>query len=419
MAGKKSSSNRQRAVIADDFTGACDVGIQFAKNGMPTSVILDTSRAKSSAAVFVQDTETRNKTETFAYQKVRDFCRRYKQAEIEVAYKKIDSSLRGNLGAELQAFVDVFRRPIVVCPAYPEYERAMVKGHLLIRGVPVDKTKFGQDPLSPVRSSDLGKVIAWQATEQIAKISLDSVRKGCSSLTRTIRRFKQRGIRIILADATNRADLKNIAAACLQSRAIPCGSAGLAEEVAAILHPTRHKIMILSSSTNEATLKELQASARSTQTLLVRSKTALLTGNLRRLEISRIRRLAEQGIRSHDIVLICSALYQKDFDPNLIAKASLSKRLGDPIASGLATAASPLALSGSVDAVLLTGGDMAAAFLKSVKASELRLEKEILPGIPLSTVKLGRGGSLKVVTKAGGFGSRGSMRKIVDYLISR
>jgi uncharacterized protein YgbK (DUF1537 family) len=75
-------------------------------------------------------------------------------------------------------------------------------------------------------------------------------------------------------------------------------------------------------------------------------------------------------------------------------------------------------LSGIIDAVLLTGGEMAAAFLKSIQASELRLEKEILPGIPLSSIAVGRGTGLKVVTKAGGFGSRGSMRQIVNYLIS-
>jgi uncharacterized protein YgbK (DUF1537 family) len=385
---------------------------------MSTSVVLGaTCRLKSSAAVLVQDTETRNKTETQAYQKVRDVCCLCKKAGFEVAYKKIDSSLRGNLGAELQAFVDVFRRPVVVCPAYPEYQRAMVNGHLLIRGVPVDKTKFATDPVSPVRSSDIGKIIAWQITEKVAKIPLISVRKGSCALTRTIRRFRKRGFRIICADAENRTDLKNIAAACLQSRAIPCGSAGLAEEVAVILHTARPKIMVLSSSTNEATLKELQRSARDARTLLIRAKAALLVGNSRRREISRIRRLAEQGLESHDIVLICSALYQNDFDPDLISQAS--RRLGDPIASGLTAAISPLALSGIVDGVLLTGGEMAAAFLKSIQASELRLEKEILPGIPLSTVVVGRGGGLKIVTKAGGFGSRGSMRQILDYLVSR
>ena len=405
-------------MIADDFTGACDAGIQFAKHGMSTSVIFGTTfRLKSSAAVLVQDTETRNKTETQAYQKVRDVCCLCKKAGFEVAYKKIDSSLRGNLGAELRAFLDVFKRPVVICPAYPEYQRSMVNGHLLIRGVPVDKTEFANDPVSPVRSSDIGKMISWQITEKVAKIPLVSVRKGSWTITRTIRQLRKRGFRIICADAENRTDLNNIAAACLQSRVIPCGSAGLAQEVADIYQTAHPKIMVLSSSTNEVTLKELQRSARNVRTLLIRAKAALLTGNSRRREISRIRRLAEQGLKRYDVVLICSALYQNDFDPDLISQAS--RRLGDPIASGLAAAISPLVLSGIVDGVLLTGGEMGAAFLKIIQASELRLEKEILPGIPLSTVVVGRGSVLKVVTKAGGFGSRGSMRQIVDYLISR
>ncbi len=405
-------------MIADDFTGACDVGIQFAKQGMSTSVILSpTFRIKSSAAVLVQDTETRNKTKTKAYQKVRDVCRLCKKAGCDVTYKKIDSSLRGNLGAELQALVDVFRSPVVVCPAYPEYQRTMVDGQLLIRGVAVNKTKFAKDPMSPVRSSDIIKVVGYQANEKVAKIPLILVRKGSWSLTRTIQRFRKRGIRIICADAENRTDLKNLAAACLKSHAIPCGSAGLAEEVAALLQTARPKIMVLSSSTNEATLKELQRNARNARTLLIRAKAALLTGNSRRLEMSRIRRLAGQGLESHDVVLICSALYLSDLDPDLISQAS--RKLGDPIASGLAAAITPLVLSGIVTGVLLTGGEMASAFLKNIQASELRLEREILPGIPLSTVVMGGGGSLKVVTKAGGFGSRGSMRQIVNSLTSR
>jgi len=414
---RKKSPHRQRVVIADDFTGACDVGIQFTKHNMPTSVILSTTFRPNSAAVLVQDTETRNKTETQAYQKVRDVCSLYKKAGFEVAYKKIDSSLRGNLGAELQAFLETFKRPILVCPAYPEYQRTIVNGHLLIRGVPVDKTKFAKDPMSPVRSSDIEKIIACQLTEKVAKIPLISVRKGSWAITRSIRQFRKRGFRIICADAEDRTDLKNVAAACIQSRTIPCGSAGLAEEVAVMLQTTHHKIMVLSSSTNEATLKELQRNARNAKTLLIRARAAFLTENSRLREISRIRRLAEQGLESHDIVIICSAVYQNDVDPELISRKP--RRLRDPIASGMAAAISPLAISGLVDGLLLTGGDMAAAFLKSIHASELRLEKEVLPGIPLGTVVMGRRGSLRVVTKAGGFGARGSMKQIVDYLISQ
>ena len=405
-------------MIADDFTGACDVGIQFTKHGISTSIILGTSPARASSALVVQNTDTRNTTARFAYEKVRRVCGRYKVARFEMAYKKIDSSLRGNVGAELDAIVELFRRPVVVCPAYPEYGRTILDGCLLIRGIPVDKTEFAKDPLSPVRASDVGKICSQQTNERVARIPLVAVREGAQSLTRTILRLNKRRFGIICPDAQNRTDLTIIATACFQSRAIPCGSAGLAAEVAAILHPRRYKVAVLSSSTNEATLKELQRNMKDANTCLVKAKVSDLAGRLRRKEISRIRDLASRGLKNHDIILVCSALVQKDVDTSLIRRAKESK-LMDPIASGLAAAISPLALSGEIDGVLLTGGEMASAFLRGIEASELALEKEILPGIPMSAARLRRGGSVKVVTKAGGFGLRGSMNRIVRYLISQ
>ena len=370
---------------------------------------------KSSTSILVQDTETRNEEGEAAYEKVRAISSLYKRDGLEVVYKKIDSSLRGNLGAELQALLDVSKRPIIVCPTFPENQRTLVSGHLEIRGIPVDKTKFAMDPVSPVRSSDIGKMISLQTTEKVAKIPLISVRKGSRSLIWAIQRFRRRGFRIICVDAESRADLRSIAAACLESHALPCGSAGLAEEVAGILQPALPKVVVLSSTVNEATLTELRRIARNPRVALIQAKAPLLTGNLRRREIGRIRHLAEKGLTNHEVIIVCSALYQKDFDPLLISRASRTLR---SVASGLADAIGPLARSGTISGVLLTGGDMAAAFLKNIHASELRLEKELLPGIPLGRVVLGKRGSLMIVTKAGGFGLRGSMQQIVNSLIS-
>ena len=82
----------------------------------------------------------------------------------------------------------------------------------------------------------------------------------------------------------------------------------------------------------------------------------------------------------------------------------------------MAAATAPLALSGALSGALLTGGEIAAAFLRKIRARGLRLVREILPGNPLSSVVSGKAAGLKVVTKAGGFGLRGSMKQIVDCL---
>lgn len=407
-------------MIADDFTGACDVGVQFEKHGMSTSVYLTKpsfNELKNAASdLLVLDTETRNKSEKIAYRNVRDFCSLCEEAKIEIVYKKIDSTLRGNVGSELKALLDVSKQhSVLVCPVYPQYGRTVVNGHLFVRGVPVDKTEFVNDPVRPVRSSDIKTLLAMQPTAKVENVPLSIVRRGSRYVTKAILRLRKSGVRIVSTDAENLSDLRNIANACFRSDVIPCGSAGLAEEIAAGLKPARRKIVVLSASTNEATLKELRKSAKYARTLLIRASAAFLEGDMKTVELKRIRRLVEHGLVNHDVVIVCSALYKTDFYRKSGSQPA-SRRFGDPITKGLAIAVSPIALAGSVDAVVLTGGAMAAAFLKRIQAIGLRLEREILPGVPLGTVMSGRSQGLRVVTKAGGFGLPGSMRKIIEDL---
>lgn len=413
----RSTSHSQRVIIADDLTGACDVGIQFAKHGISTSVIFrkPSARDLKAAGLIVYNTETRNEFEKEAYRNLQRFCSVCQKAGVDIAYKKIDSTLRGNLGAELQAILDSFRKSFVlICPAYPEYKRTVVNGQLLVNRVPVNLTEFAKDPTSPVRSSDIRTLVMSQTSASVDGVRLATVRKGSDKISSEIKQLVEKGTRIIWADAENRNDLKRIANACFQSNLIPCGSAGLAEEIARIQQSLRPKIMILSATTNEATLKELQRTAKYPKVFLLKARVDALAGETRNREISRIHKLTTRAAEKCDVIVVCSALYAKDIRP----KFEHSERLGrsNVIASGLAAATAPLALSGALSGALLTGGDMAAAFLRKIRARGLRLEQEIVPGIPLGRVMSGKAAGLKIVTKAGGFGLQGSMRQIMDCL---
>jgi uncharacterized protein YgbK (DUF1537 family) len=394
--------------------------VQFTKHGLSTSVVFGRATVfeKDGAGLLVHDTETRNKSTKIAYREVRDLCLLCRRTGRQLVYKKIDSTLRGNLGAEVKAVVDVFdKSSVVICSAYPEYSRTVVDGHLLVHGVPVDRTTFANDPMSPVTTSDVKALVSSQTTESVGRIQLRTVRKGASYVIEEIRQLAEKGIRILCADAENRNDLMNIAKACLETNVIPCGSAGLAEEIAARLPSVSSKIMVLSASTNEATLNELQRTAKYPRTFLIKARTAALVGRSRNKEIKRIRLLAAQAVLRYDVILICSAFYKRDFRHNLVSpKLNKLGESSDAIVRGLALATGTLALSRSVTGVLLTGGEMAAAFLYQIQARGLRLEREILPGISQGSVISGRAAGLKIVTKAGGFGFRGSMRKIVNCL---
>ena len=414
---KRSTLHTQQVIIADDFTGACDVGIQFAKHGVSPSVIFrkPSTQELKAAGLVVYDTETRNEFGKEAYRKVHRFCAICQKAGVNIVYKKIDSTLRGNLGAELQAIVDCFRESsVLICPTYPEYKRTVVNGQLLVNGVPVNRTEFANDPSSPVRLSDISSLVMSQTSESVGGIQLGTVHKGSHKISSEIRQLIARGIRVIWADAENRNDLKNIAKACIQSNLIPCGSAGLAEEIARIQQSLRPKIMILSATTNKATLNELQRMLRCPEVFLLKARVNALAGESRNLEINRIQTLATRAVKKYDIILVCSALYAKDIQPKFAH--SKPGEGSDAVASGLAAATASLALSGALSGTLLTGGDMATAFLRKIRARGLKLEREILPGIPLGRVASGKATGLKIVTKAGGFGLRGSMRQIVNCL---
>ena len=92
-------------VIADDFTGALDTGVQFASYGAATKVIVGTGlqalEADAQTQVLVVDAETRHLPAAQAYDTVYRLVRWAKEKKIGCIYKKTDSALRGNIGAEL------------------------------------------------------------------------------------------------------------------------------------------------------------------------------------------------------------------------------------------------------------------------------------------------------------------------------
>jgi uncharacterized protein YgbK (DUF1537 family) len=130
--------------LADDLTGALEAGAKFAPARVTTR--LDAS----SDGLLVVDTETRHLPAAEAAARVRTAATHAPT----LIYKKTDSTLRGNIGAELAALHELYPdRPMIYVPAYPEMGRTVRNGELLVYGVPVHQTAFANDPLNPIRDS--------------------------------------------------------------------------------------------------------------------------------------------------------------------------------------------------------------------------------------------------------------------------
>lgn len=155
-------------IIADDFTGALDTGVQFTRRGAVTRVVTDPTydfqQTDKEVEVLVLDAETRHLAPKEAYKVVFRAARGALDAGFTHIYKKTDSALRGNVGAELTAVLDAAGADrMAFLPAFPKMNRVTRNGIHYISGVPVAESVFGQDPFEPVRLSAVAEMIAEQS----------------------------------------------------------------------------------------------------------------------------------------------------------------------------------------------------------------------------------------------------------------
>ncbi|MBK1658874.1 four-carbon acid sugar kinase family protein, partial [Paracraurococcus ruber] len=195
-------------VVADDLSGAADCAIAWAASGLPAVVALDAAAAEPSPVLAV-DTDSRRLAPDRAAAAVRAAVARHAGPGCGLLYKKIDSTLRGPVGAEVAAAAGA-ERLVIAAPAFPAAGRALRNGRLLVHGTPLEATPLwraegaGQDP-------DLAAMLEL-AGLPAAVASLEAVRGDLPSWIVARRRD---GMRALVCDAAEEADLAAIARAGL------------------------------------------------------------------------------------------------------------------------------------------------------------------------------------------------------------
>lgn len=215
-------------IIADDFTGALDTGVQFAACGAATRVITDRTADLSQFAeiceVLVVDAETRHLAAAEAYVIVSNIVSQAVRLGIAHIFKKTDSALRGNIGAELTALLEASGEDqLPFLPAFPQMNRCTVGGIHYIAGVPVAESVFGKDPFEPVICSRVSDVIGQQSTVPVAE---------CAAGTLSA----EKGIAVF--DASSPEDLSDAARLLLKENKlhIMAGCAGFGSVLPTLLH---------------------------------------------------------------------------------------------------------------------------------------------------------------------------------------
>ena len=435
------------AVIADDLTGANDTGVQFAKKGFVTVVSLELRNegeeriASGNGEVFVFDTDSRSVSSLDAYERVAKVSRLLKSRRIDNIYKKMDSTMRGNIGAELDAVYDVFRPDFVaVAPAFPGNGRTVVDGYLYLNGKPLHETEAAQDPKTPVRESYIPRIIAQQSNRPIGHISTRDLAMGFPHLQNKLSAFRRDGIPYVLFDAKSDEDLALAVKLFGQTnyRVVWAGSAGLAAHLSYRNHSAIHSGLTLSACRHPVLLVVGSLSGKSRLQLkrvLEQADTAGFCLDPERVvgepakkqeELDRIFREAvrQLGNKPESGFIRRMVLYTSDRpEDRERAKETGSlfgrdeRTVSNMVAAALGEISARLVRHYDLNRLVLTGGDTAKQVCAHLNVCELRLLDEVESGIPVSAL-VGKDGSDKgyAVTKAGGFGSEMALVKAADIL---
>lgn len=247
-------------VIADDLTGANDTGVQFAKRQIPSIVWAEPEAAASSPGfeVVVINTASRHLSPAEAAARVRRATRWGLAAGIEHFFKKTDSTLRGNLGAELEALCrETGAASIPFVPAFPVMGRTTRAGIHYVHGRPISETAFARDPLNPISESDVPALLRRQTT-----LPVTCCQPGRASSAAGL----------VVYDCETTADLEHIARGLQAANQLKvlAGSAALAEQWPALLpfaasgvtplHPHRPWLLV-NGSLHETALAQIQAAS--------------------------------------------------------------------------------------------------------------------------------------------------------------
>lgn len=214
----------QCVVIADDLTGGNATGVQLRQSNFTSMSILTEDALETAAHAdsdcVIYPTNSRAVPPEEAYRRVYNATRKLMSPDVKVYSKRVDSTLRGNLGAETDAMLDALDdgRTALVVPTFPSSGRTVVGGYLLVNGMLLHKTDIAIDPKCPVNVSGVREIMEKQTKYRVGCVTVDDLMHGKHKLAETMRRHVGNGERILCFDAVTQEDLDLIADATLTSK---------------------------------------------------------------------------------------------------------------------------------------------------------------------------------------------------------
>lgn len=350
-------------LVADDLTGALDSAAQFTGAVGPLPVVLDPAMAPP-AGSFVLDLACRDRPEAEAV--ARTAATAHHLGGGDIAFKKIDSLLRGHWAAELGVLgkTGAFRR-IVLAPAFPGQGRITRGGRQIVRGAGGTSTSV------PV---DLRAALARRGLDATVLARGEPLPPDAS---------------VLLCDAASDGDLQALvrSARALPGSTLWCGTAGLALALGGgrpplPIAPSAGPHLMVIGSDHAVTRDQVLVVAKHAPEWVVRFGDDGLAGADH----------VDRSLSRHGRCLCVADL------PSDCARAEASDRIARWFGAVAPRIAAPTTLT-------VVGGETFASLCRVLETRVLLVEGEWQAGVPASRSPPGLWAETACFSKSGAFGA--------------
>lgn len=410
-------------VIADDLTGSNATCSLFKKIGLRAASILKLQGdINYDVDVISYSTASRGLDKEEAYKKVSEAIKILKNKDVLVYNKRIDSTLRGNIGTEINAMLDNLEddRIAVVIPSYPDSGRIVVNKTMLVNGVLLENSDAGKDPKTPIKTSCVESLIQKGIKYSSTYFTLSDIEQPIEEIVKKIQEAIKKS-RVLIFDAVNNEDIIKISKAIIHSDidivTVDPGPFTLyySKELQKKNHLEKKILMVIGSVT-ATTKKQIEYILQEEDIFLVKMKVEDFFEKETCLkEIERVITYIKKGIASYDLFLVTTSPIgdEKKADLQKLAEnlnttvEEISKTIANTLTE---TIVKILKETEKFEGIYSSGGDITIALLEKLKAIGVEIREEVIPLAAYGRIIGGDFPNLKLVSKGGMVGDEKTIK---------
>ena len=410
-------------VIADDLTGSNATCSLFKKIGLRAASILKLQGdINYDVDVISYSTASRGLDKEEAYKKVSEAIKILKNKDVLVYNKRIDSTLRGNIGTEINAMLDNLEddRIAVVIPSYPDSGRIVVNKTMLVNGVLLENSDAGKDPKTPIKTSCVESLIQKGIKYSSTYFTLSDIEQPIEEIVKKIQEAIKKS-RVLIFDAVNNEDIIKISKAIIHSdiNIITVDPGPFTLYYSKELQKKNHlekKILMVIGSVTATTKKQIEYILQEEDIFLVKMKVEDFFEKETCLkEIERVISYIKKGIASYDLFLVTTSPIgdEKKADLQKLAEnlnttvEEISKIIANTLTE---TVVKILKETEKFEGVYSSGGDITIALLEKLKAIGVEIREEVIPLAAYGRLIGGDFPNLKLVSKGGMVGDEKTIK---------